>query len=323
MAFRDRTVLTLSPTQVRRLAIRRAGTTYELAAPVESGQSTHWRMVAPVTARADEEAVTKVVMLLNNLQAERYVTDQLGDGKAFGLEAPALTVTWTTPTEVGEKKDKSEEQGASTGTLRVGAKLPKSDSWYANIEGSPVVFTLPGGVLALFEAEFHSHRVLAVPKETVRRLVLRWPGRTLAFRPQETPAGKGFRWVPEQGSDAAGFDVSRVDSLFASLASLNTPKFLQYSGPIPAATGLQDPRLVIEVHQGDDREPRVLRIGQTTDTEAIATTASGASGPVFLLTGPAWSDLARHVPGGAGLPEDVFTPESAKSPRGEAKAPPR
>ena len=323
LAFRDRSVLNLSLTQILRLAIHRAGTTYELAAPAEAGKSVSWRMVRPVAARADEESVTKALMLLSSLHCEGYVTDQIGDGKAFGLHAPVLAVTWTTPVAAaGDKaKGKTKEPESRTGTLRIGAKLPKSALSYANIEGSPVVFTLSDRAIDVFEAEFHNRRVLSFAPGAARRLVLRWPGRTLAFKTQEKPDAKGFRWVPEDESAAAGFDVSRIGPLVAALANLVTPRFVQYTGPIPATTGLDAPQLVIEVELGGDKPATwVLRIGRTSDDESFATNTAKASGPVFLVTGPSWSDLVKHVPGGATLPDDVFAPETGNPSPGGAKA---
>src|SRR5262249_6068151 len=145
LAFHNRTVLTLSPTQIHGLTIHRDGTDYELVSPAGAGTSTHWRMMRPVAARADEEAITKATLLLSSLRAEEYISDQVGDGKAFGLYAPSLSVTWTMPAESvpskpnvdGKAKTAKGKRENKSGTLRIGGKLPKSELWYANIEGNP------------------------------------------------------------------------------------------------------------------------------------------------------------------------------------------
>ena len=89
---------------------------------------------------------------------------------------------------------------------------------------------------------------------------------------------------------------------------LSTPRFLQYQGPIPAATGLAQPRLAIGVELADDRgsgrSPRPFR--RRTD---LGHHRAGASGPVFVLTGPSWNDLIESSRRGGGLPEDVFAPK--------------
>ena len=117
-------------------------------------------------------------------------------------------------------------------------------------------------------------------------------------------------WVPEPGTegDATGFDLSRIEPLVATLANLNTPRFLQYHGEISSTTGLAMPRLSIEVHTGDTRGLRVLRLGRSNADQTLATTAradSGSfSGPVFLLPGPAWHDLIQSSIRGMTLPDD-------------------
>jgi hypothetical protein len=198
--------------------------------------------------------------------------------------------------------------------------VPKTDLSYANIEGSPIVFTLRAAQIEPFESELHNHRVMSFDPAEVRRVVLRWPGLTLAFKPQENPAGKGTMWVPESDADIQGFDLSRLGNLIATLAKLHTPKFLQYRGPIPAETGLAEPRLAIELQRAGDKGTRVLRLGRSDADRTYATTAAGASGPVFVVTGPAWPDLIRSAPRGGKLPEDVFTPKEGKTPEKDAKA---
>jgi hypothetical protein len=237
-------------------------------------------------------------------------------------------VTWTTPAEATGRTAKAQDTDPGktragpdvtvTGTLRVGAKLRNSEERYANIQGTPAVFTLSPRALGVLDAEFHTHRVLAFNPAAARRLVFRWPGRTLVFQPQEAPAGKEMRWVAEDNAAASGFDASRLPVLVQALANLNTPRFLQYAGPIPAVTGLNDPPLSIEVHLASGG-PNILRIGRSVDQQTYATTAKEGetSGPVFLLTGPAWPDLVRYVPGGMTLPDDVFAP-AAPQPAGEA-----
>ncbi len=316
LAFRDRTVLSLAPTEIQRLTIHRDGTAIELASPSEPGTSTHWRMTAPVTAPADETAVTKVVLLLANLHADAYVTDQPGDGKPFGLHAPSLTVTWN-GIEQGQTESAAKNRPRKPGTLRIGSQRPKTEIWYANIEGNPIVFTLNKEVVDAFEAEFRDHAIWSFRVAAARKLKLRWlaSGAALTFVPQQgervattadngkQKAGEGettIRWVPEPGTDAPGFDISRIGALLGTLSKLSTPKFIQYQGPFPAESGLEKPSLEIEIEtvSGSARQTRLLRIGRTTTEMTAATNAPPGEneGAIFLLTGPAWHDLVEHPP---------------------------
>jgi hypothetical protein len=302
VAFRDRSVLTIGPGEVARLAVHREGTTIELAVPPESSKSTSWRMVGPVAARADEEAVTRALLVLSNLRAESYVTDQVGDGKEYGFQVPKVTVSWTLAENnapAGKATADPAKPAPRGGTLRVGSKRKGTEQYYANLEGSPVVFTLAAPAIAPFDAEFHDHRIFSFKPGQATRMVLTWPGRTLACVPQEDPGTRTTRWVPEPGTDAPGFDLSRLNSLLATLGGLSTPRFLQYNGPIPEGTGLDPGFLSIEVQLAGDDRPRFLRLGKSNGDQTFATNARDKTGPVFLLTGPAWPELARRAPGSA------------------------
>jgi hypothetical protein len=306
LAYRDRTMLSLSPSQLQRLTVRRGGTTYEVSAPgTASGSPTHWRLRAPVEANADDEAATKMVLILANLHAEELVSDQLGDGKAYGLDAPALTVTWTTS---GATSPGADTAKPSTGTLRIGAQPPKAQSFSANLVGSPIVFTLSASAVAPFEAEFHDRGVLTFPADQVERLVLRWPDRTFSFTRPARPTGPA-QWLPESGIDLSGFDLNKLNALVTSLSRLVTPQFVQYDGPFPSSSGLDHPQLTIEVVLGGQQGTRALRLGNFRAHDQLdATTATGSSGPVFVLTGPAWTELVKSPRPSHDFPDDVFAP---------------
>ena len=310
LAFRDRTMLALSPGQLQRLTVVRRGTTYELVAPGAStaGPPTHWQLKRPVEAKADDEAATKMALILANLHAVELVSEQLGDVKAFGLHAPALTISWTTNAESGPGADKAK---ASSGTLRIGGKPPNTtDQVYANIEGSPIVFTLSAANVEPFESEFHDRRVLAFPPDKVKRLVLRWPGRALGFTREPRPAAPA-QWAAGPDADIAGFDMNKLNALNSSLAGLRTPAFAQYEGPFPPSFGLDHPQLTIQVVlEGTGPVTSELRIGNALDKENfLATTSPGQAGPVFLLNNPAWTELVQTPKPPLEIPEDVFAPE--------------
>jgi hypothetical protein len=156
-------------------------------------------------------------------------------------------------------------------------------------------------------AEFHDSLVLSFPADSIRRLVLRVPERTLAFIRNPLPAGGPADWKPEPGTDTNGIDLSRFNDLVKQLGELRTSKFLQYNGPIPAATGLARPRLTVELGNDPGRPPHVLRIGETNGGLVLAATGTSDTGPVFLLPAAAWNAFIPAA--GAGeLPANPFGP---------------
>ena len=45
----------------------------------------------------------EVLGMLAPLRAERLIAEEPGDGKAFGLDAPGLSLTWSSRPEGGER----------------------------------------------------------------------------------------------------------------------------------------------------------------------------------------------------------------------------
>jgi hypothetical protein len=321
LAFRERQVLALNPGQVNKLTIVRGGIRYVLEPSGAAGRPNAWRMREPVSAPADVESVTAVLTMLNGLRAESLVAEKLGDGKAYGLDQPAIRVSWwsrsepeSTPTDASAKG----ESGARGGTLAIAGQGPTAASRFAVVEGHPPVFTLSTAAIQPFLAEFHDRRVLTFPVEKVERLTLRWPDRTLSFARHPQPLGGPADWRPEPGIDVSGFDMSRLNALAEALARLSTTRFVQYGGVFPIRVGLAHPRLVVQVELGDRMGERELRIGDSGDDGLpYATTTRGDSGPVFALPGLGWTDLLKP-PSSANpplqLPSDVFMPTAPKSP---------
>jgi len=291
-AFRNRTVLSQNPGSIQKLVISRGGVTAELE-PGRTGDPNQWRMLRPVEARADAANVTRAIAVLSGLRVEEFVTDSAGDGKDFGLDRPTREISWVSDRPY---------------TLKVGARVPKTANHYAMLEGQPMVFTLAADVLSYFDAEFHDHAIDSFPITGAERMILRWPNRTVALR-RRAESKDRLAWVDEPGSDTAGLDLSRADAIVTALSRLETNRFFQYGGAIPASTGLLRPRLVVEIDLGPKEPNRVLRIGYSNaDGTVFAATGRSDKGPIFFLPAVAWDALIgsgeRFVP----LPENVFAP---------------
>jgi Domain of unknown function (DUF4340) len=316
LAYRDRGVLSVNPASVSKLTLVREGTTTVLEPDRSSGAPNRWRMVAPVRAPADVEAVTHLLALLADLRAEDFAAEAAGDGKNFGLDQPPLVVAWDAETAPGGPPARPEPPSqpaaapsSSGGRLRIGKPVPgKPGTFYAAVEAQPFVFTLGAPAVQALLAEYHQTLVLSFQADAIRRLVFRLPERTLAFSHNPRPGGGPANWRPEPGTDASGIDLSRFDDLVKQLAQLRTSRFLQYQGPIPAATGLSRPKLVLELDTGPGNAPQVLRIGETQGGLVAAASGASDTGPVFLLPSAAWNALIPSAGLAAEIPANPFAP---------------
>jgi Domain of unknown function (DUF4340) len=291
-AFRDRTITSQNPAQVRKLIVTRGSRIDELE-PTKTGAPNQWRMLRPIEAPADVPSVTRVLATLTALRAEDFVSDSPGDAGRYGLDRPLLEVAWTTE---------------DTDVLKVGSRVPGTSSFYAHLERQPYTFTLSLEALAPLEGEFRDHVVCTFPEPRAERVVLRWPNRNVALRRRLAAKGQP-PWVDEPGADAAGVDISRASALVGAMAHLETVRYFQYDGPFDAVTGLARPRLVVEVELGGGEPPRVIRLGwPTQDGLIFAAAGTGSSGPVFVLPGPAWEALIQSGQRYDPLPANVFAP---------------
>ena len=317
-AFRDLSVVTLDPASIERLTIEREETTVTVRAPGSGRAGLKWRMVEPTDAPADEQAVTTALLALANLRAASWEGSKVGDGRAYGLDAPKMRVRWTlhsnAPPRAGSAPTPTPPPAAlPPRTLRLGKVKPGTNTVYANIEGEPGVFSVNPSVVVQLGAELHDRTVMSFPAAQAQRVILRWPARTLALR-RRASLGRASDWEPEPGYDPSGFNIARFGAFVSQLSDVKTPLFLQYCGAFPARYGLESPRLVLEVWTTRAAEAKVLRIGTGPgESQAVATSATGLDGAAFVISTPEpWSLFLTAPRRLDDLPADPFAPPVAR-----------
>lgn len=92
-----------------------------------------WEIVSPENLRGDKDAIQSVASLLGGLAADQLVDEKPADVAPFGLADPALKV-------IATKKD------GRPVTLRVGDEVPTGSGNFAQLDGDPKVYTIPGWV---------------------------------------------------------------------------------------------------------------------------------------------------------------------------------
>ncbi len=294
-SFSDRTLITLDPTTIRKLSIRRGARIDEFE-PDKTGEPNAWRMLAPVQAQADTASIMQMLSGLAHIRVEDFLSVPSREWKRLGLDRPAIEVSW-------------ESEG--THRLKIGDAVPKSLNYFASLDGQPLIFLLAGSTVRLFEAEFHDRRVMSFPPSRAQRVLLRWPNRTVALRrrsPRELKRGQ-VEWVPETGTEADGIDLSRISDLVRMMSQLRTTRFLQYDGELPIAARLSHPRFRVEIGLGSKDPHQILRIGVAADnTNVCATVGADDAGPVFLLHAPPWIELIRSGDRYEPIPDNPFAP---------------
>ncbi len=304
LAFLDHRVLPELTEPIGRIVVSRDGVTTVLQAPANPRDFASWRMLEPVEAAVDAEAVGMLNAVLMNLQADRLIEQGSVDRTAFGFERPELKVRWST----------GEEPADTLHELILGDAVPDGDGTrYAMIAGRPLVFTLGPNVVPILEAECHDRNVLDVEPSSVERIVFRVSEREAAFRRTRKPFTGGTEWTPEPGSAPSRINPAEIDRFLASLALLRAVRFRQYQGAFPSVAGLDPPDLTIALDLKSGLGTRRLRFGKTAeDGLRFATTEPGSSGPVLLVPAPGepWISPFRGLEAEAReLPENPFVSE--------------
>jgi hypothetical protein len=118
--LRDRTILTFTDDEVKKVEIRAADNEVVLN-KADGG----WRLEKPTSAKADDTEVRTFLANLRSIRAQDFLEDPLLESKEFGLAPPQLAVTLTVGNDNAQKtillgNEKSDEKGGKNRYLKRG-----------------------------------------------------------------------------------------------------------------------------------------------------------------------------------------------------------
>ena len=190
-------------------------------------------------------------------------------------------------------------------------KGPTADTFYANVAGSPLVFTVGGPQIQPLLAEFRDQRVLSFPAAKVIAWSCAGPLETLEPRSRSPATGGPSAWKPLPGSEGIRFDLSRLDAPGERPGQPDRPPVHPVCRPLPGV-GRADSSPAGDRGRPGGRAGTAHRSGSGTPgrrrralRHRRARERRGRSSSSPTRDGPIWS----RPPEAAGdLPEDVFAP---------------
>ncbi len=205
-----------------------------------------WRMVAPLAARGDDEAIKR--LLINVVKTRKDATlftqpdaDKLQE---LGLAAPDLAM--------GIKA------GSDSVTILFGTKGPTHNVAYVMFEGQPEVYRVHSDVKKEASKDVYALRdknVLDIEPLKLRRLEVQRRGKPRVV--VEHHRGKWNMLEPTAGRASM---EKVLESLFA-IDNAQAKGFADESPTDLAVYGLMIPSLVLTVYEEEQQEPKVLTIG--------------------------------------------------------------
>jgi len=199
-----------------------------------------WRIVKPVTARADQGAVENLVTRLSSGQMKKLVATEPTDLKEYGLDKPAVTAT------------------VSTGSARASLAIGKTekDAAYAKDLSRPIVFTVEPAIATDLQKAVGDYRrkdVFDFRSFNANRVEIRRGADTVSFEKTKDKDGKEI-WRTAAGQNA---DTTKVEDFLTKLSALRAQSFEQTQ---PAA--MKSPEITATV-RFDENKTETVTLGRS------------------------------------------------------------
>ncbi len=153
-ALRDRTLFP-GVSDIRQIRLRRPGGRLHLA----RGEDGQWRITEPIQARADRQAVQRMIETFLTARIRDFVRDDVAVGDPYGLDESAIELV----VDAGP--------GADTRSLRLGRRSDTDPAAvYAQRGGSRTVVTVPAAIAWMCAAtleDLRDRRLVPMPPDDV------------------------------------------------------------------------------------------------------------------------------------------------------------
>jgi hypothetical protein len=283
LAYRRKQVLSFSQTDVSKLVVRRSGKTFsaEHKKLKEDDIQGTWRLVEPVDAPGDSNAINRLLGGFARLNAKNFVTEEEADLKTYGLDEPRIRATATLK-QVG---DKDPEQHV----LLIGNEADDG-AYYAKVGTENTIFTVDRPLVDDLNGELHDRIVLKFDASKLDGIALTWAdGKRLELANKKAEGEPAKSWTVAN-DETLKLDTRKVTDLVNQLTFLTTERFAQYAGDFADAQGLIQPALQIEVKLEGESEPKKLRVG-ALDGDQRYVAIGDKAGAVALIPDQRWKDL--------------------------------
>lgn len=273
--LRDRTVVSVAPSDVTGIDLEHGGATTSL----RRDAGGPWQAERPFAGPADSETVQDLLDSLTGAEAEAFVSDDAGssDLASFGLDAPRSRATLTTPT--------------GSLTLLIGDAAAEPEGLYAMQDGGAAIFVVGADLVDEFPedaATLRNKQVLDVDRQRIAELTISRTG-----EPTVELTRRDTEWLlTAPAADAA--DASAVSQLISGLQDMRAEGFADGSAGNASGSirvGLREPGQddqpaadFIDITFGAPRSITPLSAADDEAAEPIeATAVSVDGGPAFLV----------------------------------------
>lgn len=279
--LRSKRVIDFQRTAATRFEIERQGREKIVC---EKNTDSEWEIKAPVVLKADAAVVDDLLFGVDSLKAVEFVSDSPKSLQPYGLDAPAIVVSFAST-------------DAETAVLLVG-KL-KGDTVYVKSQSAEPVFGVKKNLIDLVGvgvSALRDKQILDFDSDAAVKLTLRHGDTNLTCQKQ----GTNWRLTHPVQEDAKN---GTVNTILYQIGELKVEKFLADT-PDVARTGFDAPAIQLTVTLKDGTE-HVLQIGKSVESKHLHARLWCSPNTVFLLKADIAETLKKTVEDFRALPDET------------------
>ena len=228
-------VVDIEVTQVNKISIERYDEKAELR--MEDGE---WRMVSPVDAPANPVPIENLLMTIDKLSVEKYITDDESEFMQYGVGTDAPTISLTSP----EKSVR----------VRVGRGGKDVATQYIRVDDDPNVYLVRGRINTIIRADVWRERIITdIDLAIVEEVRFFTPNGEMTLL--RTPEG----WKLTDTDGVHPIDEAKIEEWAAYFSPLHTDRFSELTSDIVLENA--DRRIEFGFADGSWQEIHFLDVG--------------------------------------------------------------
>jgi hypothetical protein len=282
-SLRDKTVLALDQTQVKRVEVHQG----DQVIAVESEGDQGWKIVAPLEAKADKTKVNDLISTINGVKVKEFLDEAPQDLAKYGLNPPRWRLAFFIGADRAEKSLLLGDEDTAKGGLN--AKRGAMDHVF--LVETKLLEKLPKEV-----SDWRDRALMVVKRDDMERVEIRDGESTLEVACVEN-CGKipDDRWQIKQPIEAKA-DAVKVRTVLRNLEELKAKSFISEAATDLSPYKLDHPAAQVRLWLREKSEPLTILLGRE-DAEQGGRYLKLAERPaVYLIDAKDSAELLKTAP---------------------------
>jgi len=281
--LRDKTVLALDQTQVKRLEVHHE----DHLIAVESEGDKGWKMVAPLEAKADKTKVNDLISTINGAKVKEFIDDTPQDLVKYGLNPPR----WRLSFFIGDDRAEKSLLLGDEDTAKGGVHAKRGAMDHVFLVETKLLEKIPQDA-----GDWRDRMLMAFKREEVEKVEIRTGDDTTAVACVDH-CGQipDDRWQIKQPMEAKA-DAVKVRTLLRSLEELKVKTFVAEMAEDLTPYGLANPAAQISIWRKENTDPITVLLGREDADKGGYYLKLAERPAVYLIDTKDYSDLVKKAP---------------------------